>query len=223
MNFSLRAATSAAVVLVGLALAPQAAPAAVSCSYDGAVRSMNVALTAVQDHATIARDDNGITLAVNGGLCGAATVLNTDGIYVEDISGGRTIVELDASGPLAPGFTNEGPSSEIELSIKLGAGNDTLIVDGDASGAVIALGTLGINLNAGTDAFGGDPDVALSGVEDLDVIGGSGADRISGQGGAGTGSPYLNGLTLYGGARRRRATGRRGRELVGLPGRGRRQ
>ena len=166
MNFSLRAAVSAAVVLVALVLVPQAASAAVTCSYDGGVHALNVTLYVAQDQAAITRHPYG-TLLVNGAPCGGATVDNVDGIYVKDVSGARTVVELDATaGSFAPGYTLEGASSEIETYVDLGAGDDRLRVRGEAYGAGIAVGSQGINLNAGTDAFGGDVDVKLTDVED---------------------------------------------------------
>jgi Ca2+-binding RTX toxin-like protein len=198
MNLSLRAATSAAAAAVALALAPQAAPAAVTCSYDGGFHAMNVLIDAVNDKATIATDQFG-ALLVNGASCGGAAVNGVDGIYVKDVSGGRSTVELDATaGPFAPGATFEGVSSEIETYVDQGAGSDIVNVRGEAYGAGIAVGASGINLNAGSDAFGGDIDLKLADAEFVTVRGGQADDRLTGQGGAGTGSPYDKWLALEG-------------------------
>jgi hypothetical protein len=157
--------------------------------------TLNVTLYVEKDHAAITRHAYG-TLLVNGAPCGGATVDNVDGIYIKDVSGARTTVELDATaGSFAPGYTVEGPSSHIETYVDLGAGFDGLVVRGEAYGAGIAVGAQGINLNAGTDAFGGDIDVKLADVDDLSIVGGPADDRTTGQGGAGTGTPYVKRLT----------------------------
>jgi hypothetical protein len=102
MNFSLRAAASAAIMLVALLLMPRGATAAVTCSYDGGFHAMNVLIDAINDHATIATDKSG-ALLVNGASCGGAALNTVDGIYVKDVSGGRSTVDLDATGrPLRP-------------------------------------------------------------------------------------------------------------------------
>ena len=200
MNVSLRAATSAAAVLFALLLAPQAASAAVTCSYDGGGHGMYVTLSVDRDKATVARQANGTLLLVNGVSCGGATVGNVDGIYVKDISGAGTTVELDASaGALGPGYTPEPASSEIETYVDSGAGTDLLRVRGEASGARIAVGALGINVNVATDTAGGDVDVKITDVETVEVEGGPGKDLLTGQGGVGTGPPYAQSLTLAGG------------------------
>ena len=163
-----RAAPCFAVTLGALVLAPQAASAAVSCNYDGASRTVNVSLSAAGDDATITRNADG-TIAVNLVSCGAATVNNVDGVYVSDVSGGDTRVQLDArNGAFAPGYTDEGLfGSEIEFWVDLGGGQqDQVLVRAEQQGATIALGTQGINLNVGADTSA-DSDVALPGVENV--------------------------------------------------------
>src|SRR3954470_5811195 len=196
-----RALLAGAVAVSGLVLAPQAASAATTCNYNAANHTINVTLSAAWDRAQFKRNADG-TLALNGAGCGAATIYDTDAVYFKDVSGQSTTVALDAeSGPFAPGYTDEGFGSEIELFVDTGDGDkDSLIVEGEASGASIAVGTQGINLNTAAEPYTADSDVSMSGVDSLTVGGSGGADWISGQGGSGTGQPYAKPLALLGGA-----------------------
>ncbi len=198
--------TVGAVALGASVLAPQAASAAVSCTYHDSGQWVSVQLDADGDQASLAVK-SGVQIAVNDVPCGAATVINTDGILVGDVSaGGDTIVEIDLSGgSFAPGWTDEvvdgqiGLGGEIEMLVGLGEGSDTLLVTGSDAGASIVLGSQGINLNAGE--LGQDADVTLQGGgEHVIVDGGPGSDWLSGHGGAGTGYPYVWPLELHGGA-----------------------
>ena len=193
MNLSLRsvrrAITIGAVALAAVAAAPQAASASVSCSYDAGGHWVSVKLDADGDRAQIAVDP-ALRIAVGGLPCGAATVGNTDSIFVGDLSaGGATKVAIDAS---SRSF------GAIEWVVGLGGGSDTLAVLGGTKRAAIVLGTDGINLNA--DELGADADVSLFDVDNVHVFGGPGPDWISGHGGAGTSNPYTGALSVYGGA-----------------------
>jgi hypothetical protein len=156
-----------------------------------------VTLSAAWDRAQFKRNADG-TLALNGANCGAATIYDTDGVYFKDVSGQSTIVTLDAEpGAFAPGYTDEGFGSEIEFFVDLGSGDqDSLTVEGEASGASIAVGTQGLNLNTAAEPYAADSDVSMSGVDRLWVSGSGAADWISGQGGSGTGQPYATQLFL---------------------------
>ncbi len=194
----LRAMAIGAVALAAVATAPQVASASVSCSYDAGGHWVSVKLDADGDHASLAVDA-AQKIAVDGVPCGAATVNNTDVIFVGDLSaGGAAKFEIDASSrSFAPGLSDEGFDGEIEWLVGLGDGIDTLTVRGGAQRAAIVLGTAGINLDA--DELGVDTDVSLVDVDKVVVHGGPGSDWISGHGGAGTSNPYTGALSLYGG------------------------
>jgi hypothetical protein len=193
MNLSLRSVRGAAAIgalaLAASIAAPQAASASVSCTYDAGFHWVSVKLDAGGDHASIAVTPDQ-KIAVEGVACGAATVNNTDTIFVGDLSaGGDTKVEIDTSSrSFVPGWTDEGLDGEIEWVVGLGDGADTLLLTGRDQGASIVLGTQGVNLNA--DELGTDADVTLSDVDKAVVRGGPGSDWISGHGDAGTGAPY---------------------------------
>jgi len=107
MNLSLRS-VRCAIALGAVALGAQGASAAVSCTYDGPSHWFTVLLGSPGDYARIAANADA-TLAVGGVPCGAATVTNTDGIAVYDLSNGSTKVELDGSqSNFAPGFKTRG-------------------------------------------------------------------------------------------------------------------
>jgi Ca2+-binding RTX toxin-like protein len=191
-----------AAVLGALVVAPQAASAAVSCQFYAGVHIVSVSMTAAGESAAIKRNGDG-TIAVNGAACGAATVTNTDMIYVTDGSGGSTTVELDArNGSFAPGHTDEGLfGSELAFSIDLGGGAvDEVQVRGESQGSSIALGSQGINLNVDAELGGADADVSLAGVETVAYRGSPADDWASGQGGHGTGQPSNQQLNLSGAA-----------------------
>ena len=120
-------------------------------------------------------------------LCGAATVANVDGVYVSDVSGGDTRVQLDArAGAFARLHGRRAAAPRSSSGSTSAAVNDTVLVRGEQQGATIALGTQGINLNVGSDELE-DSDVSLPGVETVMVIGWPANDWASAQGGHGTG------------------------------------
>ena len=119
-----------AAALLTLGLAP-AAGAATNCTFD----PLTGAVTVTTDTAvTIAPVDDEIR--VGGGQCDTATVTNTDTIEVEVT--GMAIPELTvdlSAQPLGPGLTDEGASSEIEMTID-GASFDLAIVGSGGSDAI---------------------------------------------------------------------------------------
>jgi Ca2+-binding RTX toxin-like protein len=180
---------------------------AVSCTYDAANHKVTLAMTGDSSVAThLARDVDG-HITVENNWCGAATVTNTDSILVTGDSGNQTLWIVLRNGGFKPGFTNEpGKSDEIEITVTLGGGtNDTIQVSGDDAGQNFRLGQVNsqlglirqMNLNAG-ESTGVDADLLMLGIERTFIYGEGGPDRISGQGGAGTGDPFGAALSIYG-------------------------
>ncbi|HEY3071954.1 MAG TPA: hypothetical protein VGJ46_03985, partial [Candidatus Limnocylindrales bacterium] len=112
-------------------------------------------------------------------------------------------------GGFQPGATNEpGDSDEIEISVSLGGGADSLyITDSDVAqdhfvvgqgSGMFAIGR--INLNA-DETNGIDADLTLIlGLETLTINGAGGGDTISGAGGFGTGESFTYPVAIYGNA-----------------------
>jgi Ca2+-binding RTX toxin-like protein len=196
---ALLAVSAAAVGLVGQAKA-------VSCSRSAA--TVTVALGAGQN-ATIVR--SGDSLNVNpGGCSGNPTVNNTDRINVTGAAGAETIT-IDFSGGLfRPGATNEAQGdSEIEIDLAMGAGEDSLIVNGRAENDSFVSGTAGINYDADNDV-----DITRQSVRNVTLDGADGNDVVSGGGGAGTGEPQEFAITLQGGAGDDALSGGRGNDTL---------
>ena len=135
--------------------------------------------------ATLTATASGIRL--NNVPCGAATVASTDSIAITG-SAFNDVVTL--TNDFAPGATAEGGASEIEISVSLGGGNDTLKASLGAGDDVAVFTASGI------DMFGdGDQDIALdpASTEHVSVLGGPGADIIDG-------ALYPDALGLHGNA-----------------------
>ena len=195
-----------------VALAAVASPSAVvavgaTCQYSAADHKVTVTITGVTNPFVYRDVVNRIT--VNGTPCGAATVTSTDTIAVTGDSQAQDLkISLNPGGSFQPGFTNEaGTSDEIEFTVNLGGGSDTVTVIGtDAINRFVFgqdNGQAGfprrINLNAG-EGTGIDADVALSNVEKIVVYGQGGNDIIRARGTAGTGpNPFSLPMTVYGG------------------------
>ena len=188
------------------ALAPQAAPAAgVTANPPRRGSRSSRSPTASGDLASVTRNLDG-TIAVNSAPCtgaaGTATVSNTDGVYVSDVSAStRRSISTRPTGRSVPGATSEanGGASEIEFQVDLGAGQwDSLRVWGEQAGAQIAFGSDGINLNVGAEPAGTDLDVSSAGVDQTVLFGWPVGDKATGQGGEGTGQPFTRRLQLIG-------------------------
>jgi hypothetical protein len=165
------------------------------CGFDADTGLVQVVLpvqTSSFDSVVIAR--LGDAIAVDGELCGEATVTNTDSISVTgmpepETSGHQLDIDL-SGGPFAPGRTDEGDgSSEIEMTVDTGpsAGDVVTIVGGSRPDAISVRGTAA-NLDAAPDA---EPDLRLLELSDfgcgdtsfcwfdaLKVRSGGGADRL---------------------------------------------
>jgi Ca2+-binding RTX toxin-like protein len=128
--------------------------------------------------------------------CASSTVNNVDRVNVNGTSGSDSLTLDLSGGQFSPGFTPEGSGiSEIEFQLDLRAGNDALVIQGGAGVESIRLGSAGLNLNGDNDT-----DVTLLGLERATVNGGADNDKLSGNGGLATGTPFPLPLTLNGGA-----------------------
>jgi len=106
-------------------------------------------------------------------------------------------------------LTPEAAPAEIEFAVDLGAGSDSLTVQGGPLAEKITLGTIGVNLNGDSDA-----DLTASGGESWTVNGGDGNDTISAAGGGSTGNPFTTSLTIAGGNGNDKLTGGKGADVV---------
>jgi hypothetical protein len=188
-----RLALACALATVAIAALPATAPAAVTCNYASAFKVVAAAADAGGGQPHMTRNGSAINY-LSLTQCGAATVNNTNKIFVSIADGAPTesfpIIDL-SGGPFEPGYTAEANSSEIEFQLTdNGSGvNDMFVVTGGNAAKNITLGTNGVNLNA-DEALGRDVDVTTSGIEHAQIFGGGqGADVISGAGGSVEGSP----------------------------------
>jgi Ca2+-binding RTX toxin-like protein len=177
------------------------------CAFDPSLKVVTVTLGFDATHSISV---SGSSIVVDGATCGAATVTNTDRIDVDDVSiGGSGVAVIDlAGGSFQPGATDEpGSSDEIEFVVDLGDGPaDRLEVRGSPAGEWVVVGTLGANLNLG-EPDGVDVDLTASGVEGWLLDGRSGNDRLSAWGGGATGAPVSVPVTVLGGSGADRLTG----------------
>ncbi|MGH9194490.1 MAG: calcium-binding protein, partial [Acidimicrobiia bacterium] len=175
--------------------------AAVTCSFDPVAKVVTINSSG-PDTIELARTAGG-TLVVNNEFCfdatgvALATLGNTETINFT-VSGpdADQVAILNISGTGFTGGSDEDPDmipptllDEVEISVSLGGGSDSLIVLGRNSAApneedTITLGTSGIALNEDDDA-----DVLLTDVESLEVQGRAGNDIICAAGNAASGCP----------------------------------
>jgi Ca2+-binding RTX toxin-like protein len=157
--------------LVTAAVAPGAAHAATTCSYDPIFHQLNVGMTAAGDAAKVSRA--GTAIQVNGGACGVATVANTDEVVWNDSSGGGTTAILDLSGGQF--------GSTVDWTYNAGSGSDGFYIWGTAQDDTIRIGSDGLDSHVNLDVAAElvqDADVDLVSVEVADINGGEGADVI---------------------------------------------
>ncbi|HEX8105358.1 MAG TPA: calcium-binding protein [Solirubrobacteraceae bacterium] len=221
-----RAALLLPLAAAALAAAPSGASAAVTCVYHPEDYRLAIAATDAADRPTVARTGSAITVrsgptpvACSGA---AATVTNTDDVVIADKSPGTGMITVDlAGGLLAPGHESEGMygTREIEISAYGGAGDkDELRVVGSAGADDLRAGEWGVqkqvNLNPGE--LLDDPDVLISDVEVVTLLGGDGEDRLDAAGGEGSGQPLTTFTHLEGGAGDDRIyAGKKGARLTG--------
>ena len=121
--------TATVIGLIGLFLIPGSASAAGTCTQAGAV----LTVTITGGSSTLDVTGAGL-IRMDGAQCdGTADVNNTDTINVTG-SGGDDTLTIDIGNAFVPGDTAEGSGdSEIEFSVNMGAGTDSLVVTGDGS------------------------------------------------------------------------------------------
>jgi hypothetical protein len=172
------------------------------CSRAGSVLTVNVTAA-----VTIGRSGASFNVTGDGNPtpdCGGATVNNIDTVNVNGTGAGQTLTIDLSNGRFEPGLTPEGTGiSEIEMNVDLGAGADSVVVNGSSLADKYRFGTTGSNLNADND---GD-DLVLNGVEGLTVNGGVGNDVLSLEGALGTGSALNIPVVLNGGSNNDKLTG----------------
>ena len=218
------------VAAVILATTAGSAPAATTCSFKAAEHRLTIEIgngdlanVSVVGGEIVVHKDPGPAVSCSGPVPAAA---NTDRVRIVDVSpaGSSSVHIIDPFG-FGPGFSGAGgdggaKTKEIEFHVALGAGKaDSLYVGGSSGVDRIRLGKLGINPNAAASEVAPDADITHSGVEELGVGGGLGADTLDGQGGAGTGAPFARPLRLDGmGGVDEINGGTKGDELIGQDG-----
>lgn len=209
-------ALGAILVLGALVFAPSAG-AAVGCNFT--TDQVNIQMTAPGDVAKLEIGGGGTILvddATGPIICGPAgppTVTNTQTVAIADTSDipgtpapmdGSTRVEIAEPSTFVPGATLTGENGglgEIEFNLYPNEGNDdTLLLVGANPGVDDwALGTAGVDWNAGANDPAPDPEVsAVSEIDRWSLAPRGGSDRIRAQGGSGTGAPFLGKLDVSG-------------------------
>jgi hypothetical protein len=174
-----------AVVLAVLVPTTTSAGFESTCSFDPG--SARVDITSVGSDGL---SRNGESIELLSTDCGEATVHNTDLIVVtisETSSRSEFALFLEPDGRFAPGATDEGPGSEIEIEVHFTDRSDEVLgVYAGTGGQRIAIDGQDIDLDA--DEETPEPDVFVSGLDDcepdvsgcdiLDVQTRDGRDRI---------------------------------------------
>jgi Ca2+-binding RTX toxin-like protein len=177
-----------AVVIVQAVAYATIASAAAICSFDAATAHVQV----TTGDASVSLGRLGDAIALNGSVCGGATVTTTDTI---DISGsGFSLVKIDTStGAFAPGKTDEGDGGS-EIEITLGASASELLIVGSAGDDAFTLGydhgtgDSRANLDA-TEAVSDADLTVTSSVARFTVDAAEGSDAISLAGDTWSGGP----------------------------------
>jgi hypothetical protein len=173
--------------LLGLLALPGSAPAADSCTYDPSTRQVAV----VSDGSVSLNVVAGAIymLPAGPGSCGDATTTNTDSIVVN--------VPLDSGflldGRFAPGATPE-TRGQSEIEITVHGAQHLGISLGDDLAQHLTYGTKGISVDDDKDV-----DVRAPDSTSITTTTGAGDDRVSGQGGHGTGAAYPGIVNVRGG------------------------
>jgi hypothetical protein len=203
---------AAAVAALAAAIPSPVAAAGATCTYNAAQHKVTVAITgALYPYPTVYPISGGY-ISLNGNACGGttlATLANTDTIVVTGDSQAQDFYISFGLGPFTPGFTNEaGSSDEVEFSINLGGGIDTLVIVGNNNVNKYVFGQDNsqagvprkVNLNAG-ESTGIDGDVTFTNIEKVKVWGQGGGDSILARGKVGTGpNAFSLPMLVYGGA-----------------------
>jgi hypothetical protein len=208
-RFILGAAAAAAAVLA----MPSFASAATACSYDTTKRQVDIQLAnpTFGGQTAILRVSGGyIKVADNNELprsCfipgfsdldHAAIVDGTNKIRVTGSPNFEHVLVSERDGSFTPGsLTNpDGGRRHIQLALLTGTGNDVIDVEGDQFDDAMSVfgGHIGGQVDMDND---GDTDLAVSAPGRINLIGGSGNDRLAAFGIFG--SPALMPVTLDGG------------------------
>ncbi len=202
-RFFMVVAVAATIVAI-----PSPVAAAETCTYDAAAHKVTLTIIGATTNTALYRVTSG-AITLNGNYCGAATLTNTDTIVVTGDAQSQELMITLALGAFTPGFTNEaGSSDEIEITVNLGGGTDTLRIVGNDNVNKFVFGQDNskagtprkVNLNAG-ESTGVDGDLTISNVENITVYGQGGNDVIRARGKSGTGpNPFSLPLKIYGGA-----------------------
>jgi Ca2+-binding RTX toxin-like protein len=206
------------------------AASAATCSYDAATGTVADQLAAYDTDMLYVGSTGTIESSATG-TCGAATVENTSRIVVNgDQLGAESFTVSEYNGVFAhPKGAKK--KRDIPISVDLGGADpnffssDTLTVEGSQGGDTIAVGTAGVAWNTN-----GSLDVAIAHDPQLTIDGLAGDDRITAQGGYGSGGQYasLSQLRLFGVSERgsgaigetNTITGRDGRDYIAGGGTG---
>ena len=178
------------------------APPGDVCSRAGSILTVNVTAA-----VTIGRSGASFNVTGDGNPdpgCGGATVNNIDTVNVNGTGADQALTIDLLNGRFEPGLTPEGSGlSEIEMNVSLGAGTDSVLVNGSNGADKYRFGTTGSDLNADLD---GD-DLVLNSVEALTVNGAGGNDQLTAEGAKGTGSTLNIPVVLNGGNNNDKLTG----------------
>ena len=163
------------------------ASTASTCTFDEAIGRVEISLTGNANVLFRSGDE----IELNGGAaCTGSTVFNTDTIVVTgdgttpDGTAVAMLIDM-TGGRFAPGLTDEGPASEIEIDVRFAAHSpNQLSIYANTGGQRIAVRGHRIDLDA--DAIDADADVLVTGIGNCDgtqcfflsVSTGAGADRI---------------------------------------------
>ena len=226
--------SSALAVSVAVVVAPTASAISDTCLYDAPTKLVSVLFPGGANVSrTVTREPSGNKIYYNGSPCQTATVGNTKKIYVITGDGGQNLTIDLSNGAFGPGAGTESSGmSEIEWEVDLGAGTDTIIVQGGSGPETIGfVAKTGVKLNGDPDtdvhllnteyryayAGGGNdhvsassttPDVVFYGQNGNDtLVGGIGDDDLEGGGDNDTIRGNDGGDGLYGGSGADSATG----------------
>ena len=181
----------AALVVTATAalIGPAAAHAANTCGFSGDTVTIHLTDGGL---STVSR--SGDAIRFEGANCGAATVLNTETINVDDSGSNADFFEIKLDGGAFPAASEViAPDIEWEIELDDGSTNE-LDVEASNAGSHVTAGTAGVNLNADEPFVDVDiKNIAQTGPPEFTQIaytGGNGSDFLSGGGGAGTGGPF---------------------------------
>lgn len=191
----IRSVVALCTVVLGLQAVPVNADGVTNCAYSPGTMEVLVTLESNGADGVLSRTpDPATAITWDGAPCGAATVLTTTSIKIEDTTNDKdtgVIVDL-SNGP----FEN-GSGDEIPMTVDLGAGAiDTFGVNGTTGNDFFTFGRSKGNLQDDADAeitFDSFPDLAFA-------VTGDGTDRACANGAHGTGDAAFITWVFNGGA-----------------------